>query len=182
MKNLILFVALLFTTLGFSQDKEKEKIHPDKIQFAGVYKNSISLNGGGTSGTGGISWEHLLSKHLVFDFGLGYIGGGAGFKFLPYAVQRGTSRFHVNLCYSVTILPEISHFQQFYVGVGTTWFMTRKFNFSLDIGPAYYYHFLSSPKFFPDRWIPMGNLKIGYRFSLVAMKRRIELINNDDTP
>jgi hypothetical protein len=113
---------------------------------------------------------------------MGYIGGGAGLRILPFPVQRGTSRFHINLAYAVTVLPNVSHFQQFYIGAGTTWFMTRKFNVSLDIGPSYFYHFNSSPKYFPDRWIPMGNFKIGYRFSFVAMKRRIELNNQGDTP
>lgn len=153
--------------------QEKEKVDADKIQFGGVYKNTISLNAGGTSGLAGVSYERLLTKNLLFDVGVGYLGGGVGFHFYPWMVQRGKIRLKLQLSSTYMAWPGASTFQSNYIGVGGTLFTTNKLNIHLDLGPSYFYHYsVAAGKDFPDRWFLMGNFKLGYRFSFYSHKRR----------
>lgn len=144
-----------------------------EIEFGGVYKNTLSLNIGGTSAAGGISWEHLFTKNLMMDIGIGYLGGGAGFKIYPWSVKRGTIRPDLNLSTTFISWPNTANLQSFYSGIGFTYFgISPKFNYHIDIGPAYFYHYANSINEYPDRFVLMGNIKIGYRFSFVSMKKR----------
>jgi len=171
-------IVLLSCTLFGQQDSTK-KIDPDKLQIAGVYKNSFSLNLAGTSGVVGFSWENLITKRLISDIGIGFPGIGLGIRYLPIPVKRGTLRPHLNVISSFMVWPGAAAFQQFYGGAGLSLFLTRKFNFSFDLGPSWFYHYwVATGKAFPDRFFLMGNVKAGYRFSFYAMKRRNSYFDN----
>ena len=172
------FILLLFfCSTSFAQE-EKEKVERSKIEFGGVYKNTVSLNIGGTSGIAGISLERMLTKNLLIDLGVGYLGGGIGFKIYPWAVKRSALRPQMSVSSTYMVWPNSSNFQSNYIGLGFTYFSIFKLNFHLDIGPSYFYHYANSPKEFPDRWFLMGNAKIGYRFSFYSMKRRKSNLQN----
>ncbi|MBN4072972.1 hypothetical protein JYT74_02915 [Crocinitomix catalasitica] len=173
----VLFLAPIFS---FTQNTVKEKVDVNKIQFGGVYKNTLSINLGGTSAAAGISFEHLISKNLMIDIGIGYVGGGIGLKIYPWAVKRGTLRSNFILSSTYYAWPKAAKFQGFYGGFGFTYFaVSTKLNLHVDIGPSYFYHYPEAVIQFPDRFFLMGNIKIGRRFSFVAMKKRKSNLKED---
>ena len=58
------------------------------MEFAGVYKSSISFELGGKSGLAGVSYDLLLSRKWRMGLGLGFPAAGADVKFYPFGVKR----------------------------------------------------------------------------------------------
>lgn len=130
-----------------------------------IEKNSISGNIFGTSSVIGVTYERIMSKKIIFEAGVGYIGLGAGVSYYPFDVQLSKFCPYLGAKFS-TFVPEGVIIG--YIPFGLTLFSKNKVNIGIDIGPSYGklvdydsggFEISGSMHFFL-----LGNLKIGMRF------------------
>jgi hypothetical protein len=185
MKKIVFFISLIIFSLeGFSQ-VEIDSATVKKLQgyeFGGVYKSALSLNVGGVTGIAGITYDLLIAKKMGFEIGAGYLGGGIGFTYYPFGIEREKKKFHIVLKSSFTDLPWRPQLFMHSLSFGGTWFTINKFNIAADIGPGYahtpasFTYYNPNPSTTHQIYLNL-TFKISYRFSFKLMKRRWELNN-----
>jgi hypothetical protein len=176
--RLFITIFALFTGVCHAQDSTLViEIDPDemaKMEFEGVFKSSISLEGGGKSGFAGISYDLLLSRKWRVGIGGGYAGAGADVKFYPWGVKRDKLIMNLGLRAN-TFLPIGGTNYMFYSApIGLSFFTVKRINLELDAGPMIKRQFdpLETPIGIGSKLdYAYVSIKIGYRFSFYAMKR-----------
>ena len=129
-----------------------------------IEKNSISGNIFGTSSVIGVTYERIMSKKIIFEAGVGYIGLGAGVSYYPFDVQLSKFCPYLGAKFS-TFVPEGVIIG--YIPFGLTLFSKNKVNIGIDIGPSYgkLVDYDSGGFEISGTLIYLlGNLKIGMRF------------------
>lgn len=160
-----------------------DKAERRKMEFAGVYKSSISLEIFGKSGFVGASYDVLLSRKWRLGLGAGYAGGGADLKFYPFGVKRDAVLLNIGFRANAFLQPNSTHYRMYSLPIGLSLFTVNRMNLELDVGPMMnkiftgfdepYSGFASNINFV---WFSM---KVGYRFSFYAMKRARKLNKED---
>ncbi|MFT5822017.1 MAG: hypothetical protein ACI8ZM_003273 [Crocinitomix sp.] len=180
--KLIATIIILFTGVCHAQDSTLViEIDPNemaKMEFAGVFKSSISLEGGGKSGFVGISYDLLLSKKWRVGIGGGYSGAGADVKFYPWGVKRDKLVLNLGLRANALMPVNGTNYLFYSAPIGLSFFTVNRINLELDAGPLFKRQFDQS-----ETEIGFGSkinyawvsLKVGYRFSFYAMKRARKL-------
>lgn len=184
-----LIITILFLCLGtiYAQDStlfiDIKKEDQKRMEFAGVFKSSVSLEGGGKSGFVGVSYDLLLSRKWRIGIGGGYSGAGADIKFYPFGVKRKKLVFNVGLRANAFLPINGTNYMFYSLPIGFSLFTVNRINLELDAGPMLKRQFDQSKveSGVGDKinyvWI---SLKIGYRFSFYAMKRARELDRLED--
>ena len=179
MKILITVLSLLIGVC-YAQDStlvnviEMDKEDQRRMEFAGVFKSSISLEGGGKSGFAGLSCDLLLSRKWRIGFGGGFCGAGADVKFYPFGVKRDKLVFNVGARANAFFPINGTNYMFYSAPLGLSFFTVNRINLELDAGPLFKQPFNQS-----ETQLGIGNdinwvwfsLKVGYRFSFYAMKR-----------
>ncbi|NOQ74741.1 MAG: hypothetical protein GQ574_22195 [Crocinitomix sp.] len=175
-------IILLFTGVCHAQDStlniELDRSDLKKMEFAGVFKSSISLEGGGKSGYGGISYDLLLSRKWRVGIGGGYSGAGADVKFYPWGVKRDKLVLNLGLRANAFLPLNGTNYMFYSAPIGLSFFTLNRINLELDAGPLLKRQFDQS-----ETEIGFGSkinyawvsIKVGYRFSFYAMKRSRKL-------
>ena len=155
MKNILLFLLLLFTKTIFSQDIEEKELE--------LKKNSISLSILGASPVIGFVYDRVLSEKTSIEIGAGLLSFGAGFKYYPKRLVVNKLLFHTGFSGSVTPLFNSGELnfegQGFiaYIPIGINYFGKKSIQITADIGPGTsYFNF--------EKIYLYGNLKFGVRF------------------
>lgn len=186
----MIVITLLFVgTISSAQEIDSATVRKiNKYHFGGVYKSAVSLNLGGVTGFAGFTYDYFMSQHWRFEAGLGYYSTGFGFDFYPWPIKREQSRFKLNVRNSI-FSPFVDNVLLHSFGVGMTKFFTNKLNLGFDVGITYTYQVdtWQSYDWVQDdskgAWLlyPHFNIKLGYRFSVKAWKRKRELdrVHND---
>ena len=151
-KQIIFWIILSFFTF---QLKAQNSIEAS----LGIEKNSISGNIFGTSSIIGFTYERIMSKTIIFEAGVGFIGLGTGFSYYPFDIQLSKVCPYFGVKFS-TFFPEGVIIG--YIPFGLTLFENNKLNFGIDYGPAYGNLNLLGGK--SMQFFALGNLKIGMRF------------------
>ena len=176
--RLLIAILVLFTGVSHAQDSALVvKIDPNemaKMEFAGVFKSAINLEGGGKSGFVGISYDLLLSRKWRVGIGGGYSGAGADVKFYPWGVKRDKLVLNLGLRANAFLPMDETNYMFYSVPIGLSFFTVNRINLELDAGPMI-------KRQFDPLEMPIGigsklnyayvSIKIGYRFSFYAMKR-----------
>ena len=135
-------------------------IHGQKSlnDIEGLRKNAISFTFFGATPILGITYERVLAKKLSLEIGVGLPSIGLGVKIFPRNIQVNKPMFHIGITatYFASQESEMTPSPTFlvYIPIGVSVFKRKGFNFCIDLGPGYAF----------DRFIPYGNLKLGYRF------------------
>lgn len=176
--KVLFFVFLLSSFAGFSQDISLEKEEIKKMEFAGVYKCAINLEGGGKTGFVGLSYDYLLSRRWRVGVGLGYPGVGADVKFYPTGVKRFKPVVNLGLRSTAFFPNNGTAIMAYSLPIGISFFGPSRVNIELDAGPMLKYP-INNGEAITGISDQIGNvwvsIKIGHRFSFYAMKRAREL-------
>ncbi|UKN02895.1 hypothetical protein K6119_05125 [Paracrocinitomix mangrovi] len=144
-----------------------------KFEFGGLYRSTVSFNLGGVTGWGGLTYDVLLSNNVGFEVGGGYLGGGFGFDFYPWRVERGKTRLKINLRNFVAKSDTPDWVMKHSLGIGFARFTHYRFNWAVDAGLAYP-HLLNSFSYYDPpggrNVFPVINFKLGFRFSYRVWK------------
>ncbi len=182
--KLLVVITFLISSISYAQDSvlvhvvDMSKEEQKKMEFAGVFKSSISLEGGGKSGFAGISYDLLLSRKWRVGIGGGYSGAGADVKFYPWGVKRDKLVMNVGLRANAVLPFDGTNYMFYSAPIGLSYFTLGRINLELDAGPLLKRQFNQSEIAYGIgnkinyAWV---SLKIGYRFSFYAMKRAREL-------
>ena len=133
-------------------------------------KNVISGNILGSSSIAGITYERLLSKHIIIELGIGMVGIGAGINYYIFGTKLESWRPYIGLKCSTLVLVDVGGGVLTYVPIGITFFTSSKLklNIGADIGPSYIKWVSSDFMEFESAETELlslyGNLKIGIRF------------------
>ena len=181
--RLVLALGLsIVSTCADAQEIDSATVNKlNKYHFGGVYKSAVSFNLGGVTGLAGFTYDYFMSQHWRFEAGIGYYSVGIGFDYYPWAIKREQSKFKINLRSSI-FSPLNRNIMVHSVGAGMTHFFRGKLNLGFDIGAGYAYQLSEAA---PNNWIFNNidsnpfiinlNIKLGYRFSVRAWKRKREL-------
>ncbi len=163
---------------GAAQNVDLEEEEQNKMEFAGVFKSAINVEGFGKTGFVGISYDHLLSARWRVGVGVGYPGFGADLKFYPWKVKRFSPVFNLGLR-SVAFFPKNGTAVALHsLPIGISYFGKSRINVELDIGPMFTVPLSAGAEIFgsstnlPPIWF---SVKIGHRFSFYAIKRARQL-------
>lgn len=167
-KKLFIICLFYFGGLFFSL------LHAQKKNDFEDEKNSLSINVLGTGSYLGISYDRVLSDHLLAEIGIGVIGYGAGISFYPFKIvsNKKISPF-IGLKYTNHAMVDSENKSATYFPFGFTYFSKKQVSVSIDIGPSYFNH--KSPGYKPtplelDQY-PFtsfgiwGNIKLSFHFS-----------------
>ena len=182
MKRIVL-VCLFLAGIAYAQDSLEIRLDDeqrDKMEFAGVFKSSISLELGGKSGFAGVSYDLLLSRKWRLGLGAGFLGMGADIKFHPFGVKRDKMIFNIGLRANAFLPPSGSNYMFYSIPVGITYFTVNRLNIGIDAGPLLKKPFLVNEVLHgvgTDVNYLWFSVKVGYRFSFYAMRRASKLKN-----
>ncbi len=181
----VLLIAMTFSCLfSWGQNEIDSATVADlkSTEFGGLYKSSISVNVGGTSGFIGGSFEHFVNPHLQLEIGGGFPACGIGLNVYPWKVKRASERFMIAYKGVYLNTPWRLPVYQHAIVVGLTFFTEKKWNWTFNVGPMYI-HSTDNFNFIPPEGdSPMSamlNIKGSYRFSFEVMKRKRELNKMD---
>lgn len=175
--KLLLSVFLFFSSFAFGQDSliiDLNKEERKKMEFAGVYKSSLSLELGGKSGYTGVSYDLLLSRKWRLGLGIGYPGVGTDLKFHPFGVKRDKLILNIGMRANAFLPPTSSNYMFYSLPIGLTYYTVNRLNLEIDAGPMFKTPLNpSTPQsgFGNDINYIWFSLKIGYRFSFYAIRR-----------
>lgn len=168
-----LFVCIfLVPFLVAGQEHEIPTDELNKMEFAGVYKSTISAEIGGKSGFVGISYDRLLSARTRIGVGAGFKGVGLDFKYYPIMVSRDRWLFNLGLRANLVNVPSPYLFCSLPIGV--SFFGLSRLNFDVDAGPLYKFPIakgVTNTDFTANWNYVWFSVKVGYRFSFYAMRR-----------
>ncbi|MCB9223485.1 MAG: hypothetical protein R2780_05040 [Crocinitomicaceae bacterium] len=175
-------ISLLIALNCFGQIDSATTEKLNTYQFGGIFKSAVSVNLGGVTGFGGITYDYFLGSHWRLEAGVGYWSAGFGFDYYPWAVKREESRFKINFRNSI-FYPISANIIFHSFGVGMTHFFKEKLNLGFDVGVSYIHDYDDWKPFdwvlddVKSGWIlyPHFNVKLGYRFSVKFLKRKKEL-------
>lgn len=173
-KFLLLTLSLcFFSNLSFSQ----EEVPIKKFQVNGLFKNTIGLELGGTSGIIGVHIAHFLSKNVVAQAGLGFPAAGAKVAIYPWSIKRDKFRPFIGIGGMHYFASTEFNFTDYtlYSPLGLSWFTNRRVNLSLDFGPAYVNDYGNNID--NGKLLMYGSFKVGYRFTFTRFKNRQKQIN-----
>ena len=182
----LLFLFAFVSIISFAQDEKPvidlEKEERDKMEFAGVFKSSISAEFGGKAGLAGVSYDLLLSKRWRIGAGIGYPGAGMDVKLYPKGVGRDRLIFNLGLRANAVLPPGQDQYAFYSLPLGFSYFAANRINLEFDMGPMYKVPITGSLQetglghSVNYVWV---SFKLGYRFSFYAMKRARQLADTD---
>lgn len=181
--SIALLTLAFFSFLGYGQEIRLEKEERRKMEFAGVFKSSVSLELGGKSGYAGVSYDLLLTEKWRLGLGVGYPGAGLDVKCFPFSVRRDKLVFNLGLRSSVLLPQDGTNVFIHSTPIGVALFAPSRLNLELDFGPALIHsidpaqEITGTSENLSYFW---GSIKIGYRFSFYAMKRARRLNKEEE--
>jgi hypothetical protein len=180
MKLCLLSILTLCFLSTFGQVIDIDKEDLKKMEFAGVFKSSIGLQIGGTSGIIGFSYDLLLTEKLRAEIGGGYAGAGIGIKIYPFSVKRQAICFNLGIRSQVLALPDSSPMHLHSLPIGITYFGSNRLNYEFDLGPALPFPLHNNENIYGASEFLFGyaSFKLSYRFSFYNMNRVKELERN----
>lgn len=132
-----------------------------KNGFDEIRKNAISGNIFGSTPAAGAIYERLLSRKFSLEAGIGLLSVGGGIKYFPFNVRESKPFLHTGVSVFIVAIP-LGYGAiptSIYFPIGVSKFGKNRFNFGLDVGPAFWSEEISNSKttFY-------GSIKIGKRF------------------
>lgn len=152
---------LLCSATAFSQEKSDS--------FAGIRKNAISFNFLGTTPVIGLTYERIVSDNISLEIGAGTNSFGLGAKIMPFKIKANTMMFTSGISvfyadYKDGFLANGKR-TQIYVPIGLSYYGIKRFNFGIDVGPAYRIYSDDANSNGDDNgFIPWAGIKVGMRF------------------
>ena len=175
---LIVFLSVQLSVMAQTEVDSATVAKLQSQEFGGIYKSSISVNVGGTSGIIGGSFEHFVNPHLQLEVGAGFPACGIGVNIYPWKIKRGAERFMFAYKGVYLNTPWRLPIYQHAIVLGLTFFTEKKWNWTLNVGPMYVHSTDNFNFIEPEGDSPLSvmvNIKGSYRFSFQAMKRNREL-------
>lgn len=171
-KNIVMGVLLVVVpSLLFSQE---DGIPKEKYEINGLFKNEIGPGLLGTTGLAGIQLTHYFNSHMATEIGVGFSGAGLKMPIYPWEIDRGKFKFYTGVA-GVYYFSNFTEDYSLYCPFGITNFSSNRWNFSLDMGPAYLNDVTNS--FDGGRLYFAGAFKVGYRVSFYRYKKRKKYIS-----
>jgi len=167
----LIIVLILFSIPIYGQGERIDQKELNKMEFGGVFRSAISLQGGGKVGFVGASYDLFLSPRWRFGIGAGFNTWGTDFRFFPYKIQRGKLRFNFGLRARLPYQNVSFNSGIFSLPIGVSFFTVRRINLELDAGPgSFFYLNDGTSSFFAINEV-IFSAKIGYRFSVYSIRR-----------
>lgn len=122
--QILILCTFLIATQGKAQDVDN------------LEKHSVSINILGSSALAGITYESILSNRIIFEFGVGIAGVGAGLTFYPFKIKESNFCPYTGVKFSSVVLLDVGGGYGGYIPIGVTLFSINHFNIGFDFGPA----------------------------------------------
>ena len=145
--RLPIILSLLSTLFIAASSLAQDVAIDEKPEF----KSILSIAGGGTSTTIGISYERLLNKRLSYELGIGLFVGGIGmnfYSFRPIDVKQFNPFWGVRSSYNLQGSGGARNIN--YLPLGVNYMGGKKLCLAIDLGPAYIIQLSPNGKIAPE--------------------------------
>lgn len=176
--KVFLGLLLCLPIIVFSQEISLKEDEIRKMEFSGVFKSSISLEGFGKSGLIGVSYDVLLSKRWRWGIGGGYAGFGTAIKWYPTGVKRFKPVFNIGIRCNTFFPKNSAPLIMYSMPIGLSYFGPSRINMEFDIAPTLKRPINANEKIegiAATTKIIWFSVKLGYRFSFYSIKRKRQL-------